>query len=1512
MVCVILAAACGRSGKPVTIETKPALAAPHGAVQRSAAPQLFDVPLSVTSSAEGVLLTESYANGEARDYVYAVAVPPGTGKFAVESVRLRNPRTGQVAEHPLDSELLSEPARRNEVNARFDMRGIGMMRRVELARIRVRARDRLATFNPPMELAGFTLRISTEGESAGKSTSPDSGFSDKSSPYRELVSRAVCNPDAIDMYAAEPVQPHPHEMGSPLVRWHADPARSQGMPWLKIPVTKEGLYMIDDSWLKAAGVDGTTIKPEELRLFSMGGPVALEPVLPGELSFADGQRLMFYARTTESTETPIRPYYLCRSLDKNLPPRFRNADAPLADLPVRDRLFRQLKLEEDYLLETRVGNFLSIRGMTWVWRTLKPGTEERFTFNLPGLVYSGENATLTVDLYYAGLMVPGDVPARVNVNGTQFDLGPIPTTNQFLDIPQLTLSIPSNLLKPANNNVGVSIQASKTNPNGMIPIFIDRINVSYAGDFAPVDGRLAFKGGDLRGARAGAQKILARNFRMYRLNAVDVTTPDEPGRLRVDVEGGDQLVTVPDLSANSHVLLLDDDGIERAPAGTAIVVRAIDTINVSADTVIITHGDFMEAAELLAADLREAGQEVVIADVGDLYEWYTAGVLGWSAVREYLREMIANPRGRRPSQAILIGDCTSDGRGVARNAVKNYIPTFSFTDPRRRQSDQFATDSMYSWLSGDDELADILVGRLSVATAGDAMKVVRKQIAYRQLRDQPWAGRALTLADYGIFEERTREMVDRGVDPSFHHRLLPSASFPWEDNYYLPPENLRDEDRKVAPLVTAEVQHAFNTGTGIISFFGHGAPNLWSNQRIWFGGDSDNSDNLLLSNVDKPAFVTSFTCNNGAIDYPMPRWNICIAEDMMRVPGGAIGVFMPSGPGFPDQHIHFAEGFMRAVTILGVRHLGVASELSRLAYQVRHGSDDHSRMYIYLGVPTLSLPAAELRARMVLSDPEGRPVANVTDAGKGVMVQLDADDAITSGVVTAATSTGYTLEERFIAVQGNRAEAEFGPLVGSTFDGDVTISADLVLASGRRATVGRRLFLPKRLLFIEDVDGLADWGEGLERRINVTLRNDAFVECEGRLRAVLADQQGNLGETFEVPYRVVGRGRGTFPVVVRAPRAGVYSLELVTSSTEPELAPSTAPPAFALRRPIIMGGVSGGFTWMARDTMLRPGYGSSGVVSWLLPVVNTSQGRIDEIETKLECEMPPGSLLGAPEFETVGPMAAGEARWLTTITRLPREIAQPFLLRLTVESAQGGGPVVSERTFSTAEIPDLEVVPGSVHVEPALLTQGSSVIVKLAVRNAGGPMGGPFRVALAADKEGQPGDPLPCMTAENDREYPPLRPGASTEIRLRWDPFAEVGRVRIWATADARGAHVESNKRNNSIPIDLDFRSKWKLRAGPIGFRPLPDRKVMLGAYVENDGETDAQRVTVLFYRNEPHTKDNLIGEVLLPRVPAKSNQTVEFIWDVSKENPEELRAVKPSYTIQLKGSLQRVSSSTQ
>lgn len=1513
---VALAALIGSCATPATKHTERVGTPPPPAFGEARDFSLFDTPDHVVSEPSAVIITGHIPPGESREYIHLLAVPPGERTLVVDSVVLRDPRSGELFDSRTDPSLLAEPSRINEVNNRFDMKELGRMRRVDVARVRARLRERLTSFQPQLEIATYRIRIeATNPPPPSPDKGLDSGFSDPNSPYRELITKSVANPDAIDLYET-PLGESPEQAAAhDTTGWRPLPGSSMGMPWLKIPVTTDGLYTIDETWVREAGIDPSTIKPWELRLFSNGKGVPLEPVLPGELTFADGQRLMFFGRGNRSDETIERPYYIGRTLTKDMPPRFRASGVPAIEGEPSDQLNRRLVMEEEKRLETRLGNFLSIRGMTWVWHQLDTTEPFKHEFDLPGLVRGDRDTTMRLVLYYAALSIPTDIPSQVSVNGQSFDLGPLPSINQFLEVPTVNFTVPQGVMKEKGNRIEFTIGNSPSMKSGLPPLFVDRLEIQYPSYFAPAKGRLELYGEDVftDGRRAGPQKFRTKDFRLYRLNAIDLTNPEMPGRLAVDVKGSEQLAYVGDLTAKMRIMLIDDEEIERAPAPVSFNIREIDASKISADTLIVYYKDFKDAADRLAEDLRSAGQEVVIEDVENLYEWYNDGALSWGAIQHYIRDVVTSSTGRRPSQVVLIGDSTSDGRGISRNAVKNQVPTHSFTDARRRQSDQFATDQVYAWLSGEDEFADILVGRLSVNTREAAAAVVDKQIKYRQLKDQPWASRMLTLVDFGVFEDKAREMVDRGVNPATPHRILAAAEHPWEDNYFLPTEAIRDEDRKVAPVVTAELQRAFNDGTGVISFFGHGAPNLWSNQRIWFGGDSDNSDNLLLSNSERLAFVTSFTCNNGAIDYPMPRWNVCIAEDMMRVPGGAIGVFMPSGPGFPDQHVHFADGLMRAISQLGVRRLGVASELGRLAYQVRMGSDDHSRMYIYLGVPTMRLPATTEKLKLGLRDSEDRIVAAATDAYGDMTLRVEADEAMTSAVLTVATTAGNVLVTEQIPVEGRRGKVTFAlPMGTPRIQGDLVVQAAATLASGKLALGGRRVITPKNGLFIEDIAGLTDWSDSLERTLYVTLRNDNHSAHEGRLTGFLTDDQGVTGKFFISQYRLGARSRGTFPITVRADRAGVYSLEIVTSSTKPELVPATSTPAFAIRRPIFIGKVNKGLVWMKHDTVLRPGLGSDGNVSWLFPLINASQTRLDDVYATIESEVPTGKAVGQPVLEPLGSVAPGEPKWIGGALKLPRELSSPYLLRLTIDERATSTTTVAQQEYTQAEFPDLEIVPRSIRITPDLLTQGSSVLVTLKVRNTGGQMGGPFRVALVSDKDGGPDSPLPSMTGDNDRELPALRPGAETEVRLRWDPYTELGRVRIWIVADTRNAHVERNKRNNTLPLFLDFRSKWKLRAGPIGFRPIEGGKVVLGALVQNDGETDARRISVLFYRSEEHTKENFLGEVLIPRVAAKSNQTIEFTWDISAEDPERLKGVKPSYTIQLKGSLQRVSSTTE
>jgi hypothetical protein len=402
--------------------------------------------------------------------------------------------------------------------------------------------------------------------------------------------------------------------------------------------------------------------------------------------------------------------------------------------------------------------------------------------------------------------------------------------------------------------------------------------------------------------------------------------------------------------SGGEIHLIDRTRLQRAPEGRISQWTPLPDNLGRCDYLIITHPDFSGAAERLAAHHRQSGRSVSVYTSVQLYEWFGHGSLSAESIRNFIAWAARQSDGPGPETVLLIGDANADGGNVSRQNIPNYLPMRQVPSNFGRNGDQISSDSFYSWLNPGDELADIIVGRLSVTSAEEALDVVEKIIRFASESGRQRTG-LMAVADTGAdFTRDLDELTDR-----FNGRALKlyADQFPWEDNYYLPAHLLnRVEDAKVSPQFTAAIEEAFNRGSILTIFFGHGAPNLWGEQRFWFGGGTPNSDILRLQNQTGLPFVASFTCNNAVIDYPLRPWNVCIAEDFMRHRDrGAIATFMPSGPGFLQHHRTLAEAFLRSWKVAGVTEVGLMAELVRISHQAQNRADDHSRMFVLLGDP---------------------------------------------------------------------------------------------------------------------------------------------------------------------------------------------------------------------------------------------------------------------------------------------------------------------------------------------------------------------------------------------------------------------------------------------------------------------------------------------------------------------------------------------------------------------------------
>ncbi|MCC7390892.1 hypothetical protein IT571_00865, partial [Candidatus Sumerlaeota bacterium] len=759
-------------------------------------------------------------------------------------------------------------------------------------------------------------------------------------------------------------------------------------------IAKDGIYLIDGKYLADSKLDVANVTPNDIRIVRAGMPVETSALDDGSLPFAQGGRLIFYATGNESPETAEASYFL-RIATPSEAPTFMKVAAQRSEAPSLRRTFiRTYVNEKDELFQTRMGAFLSVQKMLWTWAEIKPGEGAQIDFDVPGFsqVDAAENTSATLNLYSRGDGVSPPANYRILVNDEEITTRTI--TSTATPIP---LAIPSKLLRETANRLTIKTDAP-ADPKAHA-VFIDSLSLTYTSIFAGKNGALALE--LPKDDAAADSRLQVTGLRGQHVVALKISG-NSLERLNVQASRGTALVDA-HTKAGDRLIFMEESQIPRPAPAQPTEAEPLSRDG-DADILVIYHNVHQEAATLLAKNLNDAGMHAVAIDVQRIFDAYNYGDLSTNAIRDFLADAVHSWSGRRPDAVILIGDACGDGRNVSRQDVPNQIPIHSLASRGGSPGNRISSDSYYSWLNDGDQATDLIVSRISASLPQESLNAVKNIIRYRSEQETPsdWKQRIMLIADTGGFSTAVNNLAQEYASDFSEEKVLLVDDLPWEDNYYLPPTMIsRSEDSKVSPAMTTAIDAVYAAGCGASLFFGHGAPNLWSNQRFWFGGGTPNSDILRMNVTHKLPFVASFTCNNAVIDYPLRPWNVCIAEDFMRYEGkGAIGCFMPSGPGYVTNHEMLADGFLRGWT-LGVREHGVLCEMSRINHQVRLEVDNHTRMFIELGDPTLKLAA--------LSKTEAKP-----SSGENSLIQR---------VVTIDEPTSATLSGQWSIALVNRSSS---------------------------------------------------------------------------------------------------------------------------------------------------------------------------------------------------------------------------------------------------------------------------------------------------------------------------------------------------------------------------------------------------------------------------------------------------------------------------------------------------------
>ncbi|MCX7015424.1 MAG: C25 family cysteine peptidase, partial [Candidatus Sumerlaeota bacterium] len=686
---------------------------------------------------------------------------------------------------------------------------------------------------------------------------------------------------------------------------------------------------------------------------------------------------------------------------------------------------------------------------------------------------------------------------------------------------------------------------------------------------------------------------------------------------------------------------------------------------------------------------------------------------------------------------------------------------------------------------------------------------------------------------------------------------------------------------------------------------------------IWFGGDSPNSDNLLLLNGPLLPFVANFTCDTGSIDYPKPSWNVCIAEDMMRAPnGGARGLYVPSGPGQTYEHQQLAAELSQALFHDRMERQGDAMALLSARFLTRHPSERDSndqrlfryiQMYELLGDPTTPFPQPRGACRLSVDPPAveaGRVSVRASiaeapfDAGKAVF-RLEDPDGKSFG--------GETDEQRFDAQTGSFTLR----LPPRPTPGLWTVKAYLWNDERRVDAAGAVEFpLDSRCAEIRDFH----IEPGAPPRLSLRVANDSLLpidalrfeirETEGSKIAVIAADSLRLQpkeeKTWEKDWPT---SFGLHPLSARLIDPGRSLRPEQTLATRKEIVWANPDPNGPLRFALSNNALTRAFRRLGSVAELEvqaTAYLASG---WFAGAVEVGAGLSGDVETSTTVRF-------------AGGQASSSAPAILVLRAPAADLPKPFFVEVDPGRKIPGRDPARVRAFSSIDfslLPDLAFDVsrgGGVAIDPEKPSDGHTIFFRVPIENKGAGPAGEFQVA-AYD-----GDPTSGTRELANRagptywSIPGLAAGARTEALLRWDPDKNAGDHKIYFKIDTLNHVLESNKNNNLSRVLLHVRTLARLETPrlEVDASGWARRQLRINASVHNAGESEARNVVFAFFGSLEPTPASKLGEILVHHVSPGETHAESYVWDVPPSFIAEGRKQDFSAQIYLKGSLQRIS----
>lgn len=772
--------------------------------------------------------------------------------------------------------------------------------------------------------------------------------------------------------------------------------------WYKIKIAKSGVFKIDKTFFEQNQIP-TNFDPRTLKIYGNGGKMLNEN--PGDFrygalqenaikfvgeedgSFDSGDYILFYGQgphdwnrldTSDLSSLTHRfnqysdyAYYFI-TFGNGAGKRIQNSDIP--DSPVQT--FTQY---DEYQFYEKDSISMNQVGRQWVGESF--GVNPTQTFTLQG-----------------GGPVAGDLYAKYRLVGKSADGVGYTVSLNGVSLPGGSFSAGDFAVSYVNTAVtGVSGStfnftiAVNDGPNPGSFTFLDYIEVVYKAS-------LNFNGNQMRFRRL--ENLNDGNTYGFALSGGGTVwnISDITNAMNVTSSGG-----VYKYRSNSPYFKNEFIAFNEGAAYTEIeyvgTVTNQDTRSfTNIDYVIVAHPNYLsEAARLANFRIQHDGLKVAVVTTDQIYNDFSSGAQDISAIRDFLKHL--RDTGSPLRAVLLFGGSSFDYKDrIPDNS--NFVPAYvSYNSASLNFS--FVTDDYFTMLGDTDVVIsnsaspsewtisgsaqmDIGVGRFPANNAAEAKTMVDKTLAfYEALPNQgtsfgDWKTKFLLVVDDDKgavlpFHQTVENTSGVFIDNNISYATLRKGyldSFPMQQTSAGPRY----------PQVNQVIGNAFNLGTALIVYFGHGGTRSWSQTRVITYEEISNFNNFSGLYSRLPVVMT-ITCEFTVWDLPyLPSAGVYMFK---ATQGGASAMVTTSRPVFVSYGEQFNEKIMeQLLKVVGNNYQNLGEALTAAKVNQPSGSVNHINVNL-LGDPMLSVPRPPRKIRITKINGED------ADTFDGVLRALD-------------------------------------------------------------------------------------------------------------------------------------------------------------------------------------------------------------------------------------------------------------------------------------------------------------------------------------------------------------------------------------------------------------------------------------------------------------------------------------------------------------------------------------------